>query len=154
MGGNGSYSKAYRGVPLASRTHIDTNMRIDGHKVLLQKRNAKQSKNIMNSNSENPMYIMARIKDDGTMVVHSVNVYKGHEISIEINLKYDRHGDMIPYRKDSAMGSHAHKWFVDDTGEFGRKRHDSTNVYDIPHEYDELVRHISEFNRKKCIWKK
>lgn len=66
MGGNGSYSKAYRGVPDAKRTHIDTHMRIDGHKVLLQKGDAEQSKNVMNANSANPVYIIARVKGDGT----------------------------------------------------------------------------------------
>lgn len=153
MGGNGSYSKAYRGVPLASRTHIDTNMRICGHKVLVQRKSAKQSKNIMNSNSENAIYIMARVKDDGTLVVHSVNVYEGHDIKIEINFKFDRHGNIIPYSKNSPNGSHSHRWYVNDAGESVRMQHDSTNVYDIPNEYDELVRHINEFNRRKRIWK-
>ena len=154
MGGNGSYSKEFRGVPLASRTHIDTNMRIDGHKVLLQRKNAKQSKNIMNSNSESPIYILARVKDDGTVVVHSVNVYKGHEINLEINLKYDIHGNIIPYSKGSAKGSHAHKWYIDETGKFARMQHDATNVFGIPPEYDELIRHIDEFNKGKHKWKK
>ena len=30
MGGNGSYSKEFGGVPEASRTHIETEYRIDG----------------------------------------------------------------------------------------------------------------------------
>ena len=154
MGGNGSYSKAYRGVPDVKRTHIDTNMRIDGHKVLLQKGNARQSKNIMNSNSENPIYIMARVNDDGIVVVHSVNVYKDHKISLEINLKYDANGNMIPYSKNSGRGCHAHLWYMNDRGEYHRKQHDTNNVLNIPSEYEEMVRHIDDFNKKKRKWTK
>ena len=154
MGGNGSYSKAYRGVPDAMRTHTDTNMRIDGHKVLLQRGNSGQSKNIMNSNSGGPIYITAKVKEDGTMIVHSVNVFKDHKISLEINFKYDTKGNMIPYSRNSNKGSHAHKWYVNDRGEFQRRRHDARNVFEIPSEYEELVRHIDEFNKKKRKWEK
>ena len=154
MGGNGSYSKAYRGVPNVKRTHIDTNMRIDGHKVLLQKGNARQSKNIMNSNSENPIYIIARDNGDGTVVVHSVNVFKDHKISLEINFKYDANGNMIPYSANSEKGSHAHHWYVNDSGEYHRKQHDTNNVFNIPSECKELVKHIDEFNKKKRKWEK
>ena len=152
MGGNGSYSKGYRGVPDAKRTHIDTNMRIDGHKILLQKGDVEQSKNIMNANSEKPIYIIARVKGDGTVVVHSVNVFKDHKISVEINFKYDAGGNMIPYSKNSSKGSHAHLWYENDRGEYKRKQHDINNVFNIPPEYNELVKHIDDFNKKKIKW--
>ena len=152
MGGNGSYSKSYRGVPDAKRTHIDTNMRIDGHKVLLQKGDVEQSKNIMNANSEKPIYIIARVKGDGTVVVHSVNVFKDHKISVEINFKYDAGGNMIPYSKNSSKGFHAHLWYENDRGEYKRKQHDINNVFNIPPEYNELVKHIDDFNKKKIKW--
>ena len=153
MGGNGSYSKEFRGVPLASRTHIDTNMRIDGHKVLLQKTDVEQSKNIMNSNSESPIYIIARVKADGTLVVHSLNEFRNHEICLEINFKYDAEGNMIPYSKNSAEGSHAHRWSVNDRGENARLQHDKSNVFDIPVEYNALIDKIDEFNKAKRKWK-
>ena len=152
MGGNGSYSKAYRGVPNAKRTHIDTNMRIDGHKVLLQKENVGQSKNIINANSENPIYIMAHVKGDGAIKVHSINVFKEHKICTEINLMYDVDGNIIPYSKNSTKGSHAHRWFVNDKGEYERGQHDRQNVFEIPSEYDDLIKHIVEFNRQKRKW--
>ena len=154
MGGNGSYSKTYRGVPDAKRTHIDTNMRIEGHKVLLQKGDVEQSKNVMNANSATPIYIIARVKGDGTVVVHSVNVYKDHKISLEMNFMYDANGNMIPYRANSEKGSHAHHWYANDNGEYHRKQHDKNNVIDIPSEYKELVKHIDEFNKKKIKWTK
>ena len=154
MGGNGSYSKSYRGVPDASRTHVDTHMRIDGHKVLLQSGNAGQSKNIMNSNSENPIYIIARVNDYGAVVVHSVNVFKDHKISLEIDFKYDTNGNMIPYSANSEKGSHAHHWYVNDSGEYHRNQHDKNNVIDIPSKYKELVKHINEFNKRKIKWTK
>ena len=154
MGGNGSYSKTYRGVPDAKRTHIDTNMRIDGHKVLLCRKNVGQSKNVMNSNSKSPIYIIANAKDGGSIVVHSVNIFKDHQISLEINFKYDADGNMIPYSKNSSKGSHAHLWYENDRGEYKRKRHDINNVFNIPLEYNELVKHIDDFNKKKIKWTK
>ena len=154
MGGNGSYSKAYRGVPTASRTHIDTHMRIDGHKVLLQKKNVGQSKNIMNSDSNNPTYTIAYVGKDGTIKIHSINVFKDHGISLEINLKYNAKGEIIPYNANSEKGSHALLWYINDSGEYYRKQHDKNNVVDIPSEYKELVKHIDDFNKKKIKWTK
>lgn len=154
MGGNGSYSKVYRGEPDAKRTHIDTNMRVDGHKILLQKGNVRQSQNIMNANSESPIYIIARVKGDGVVVVRSVNVYKDHKISLEINFMYDTNGKMIPYSANSEKGTHAHNWYANDSGEYHGKKHDKNNVIDIPAKYKELVKHIDDFNRKKIKWTK
>lgn len=154
MGGNGSYSKAYRGVPTASRTHIDTHMRIDGHKVLLQKKNIGQSKNIMNSNSACPIYIIARVRTDGTIIAHSINVFKDHEMCSEINLIYDKSMNIVPYKDNSDKGSHAHHWFVNEKGEFARKRHDGKNALDIQSKYNDLIKHIVEFNKQKREWLK
>ena len=152
MGGNGSYSKSYRGVPDAKRTHIDTNMRICGHKVLLQKKDVGQSKNITNSHSENPTYIIAYIGKDGAIKIHSINVFKDHGISLEINLKYNYKGEIIPYSANSEKGSHSHRWFVNKEGKFARKQHDDSNAFEIPSEYDDLIKHIVEFNKQKRKW--
>lgn len=152
MGGNGSYSKAYRGVPLASRTHIDTNMRIGGHKVLLQKKNVGQSKNILNSNSESPIYIIAASRKDGTVYVKSVNVFRNHELCIEINLKYDSDGNYIAFNGSASSSSHAHLWNANEEGYLDRKSHNHDNVHDIPREYDSLIRRIVEFNKQKRKW--
>ena len=152
MGGNGSYSKSYRGVPDASRTHVDTHMRIDGHKILLQSGNVGQSKNIMNSNSESPIYIIAYAKKNGEIKIHSINVFEDYGISLEINLKYDDRGEIIPYSANSEKGSHSHRWFVNEEGEFARKQHDDSNAFDIPPAYNDLIKHIVEFNKQKRRW--
>ena len=152
MGGNGSYSKWYGGVTVASRTHIDTNMRIEGHKVLLQKGSVKQNKNILNANSESPVYLIARVEKDGSVAVQSINVFKGHEISLEINLKFDEGGNYVPFNGNASTSSHAHRWKMTEQGTYERKSHDNSNVYDIPPEYKGLIYKIVEFNKKKRKW--
>ena len=63
MGGNSSYSEDLRKVPLDKRSHTDTNMRIGGHKILLQVKNMKQNKNILYSNSDNPIYLITSVHE-------------------------------------------------------------------------------------------
>lgn len=152
MGGNGSYSKAFQGVPDANRTHIDTHMRINGHKVLLQSANVAQSKNIMQSHSPNPIYIIGRVRGDDTIVAHSVLAFQHHAIALEINLIYDTAGNYIPFQHDTDSGSHAHRWHLSPNGEYRRERHQGSNVYDIPREYDTLIGKIIEFNQQKHRW--
>ena len=76
MGGNGSYSSELNEVPLASRTHNEAISRIDGHKILVQKRKETQIKIPMNSNSENPTYLCAKVDKDGNVQISSIAVYK------------------------------------------------------------------------------
>ena len=89
--------------------------------------------------------------DTGTL-----NVFKNHEISLEINLEFDDKGDFIPYSDSKAKmkTSHSHLWYKNSKGEFVRKRHDKGNMFDIPSEYQDLIDKIVEFNKKKNIWKK
>ena len=152
MGGNGSYSKSYRGVPDAKRTHIDTNMRICGHKVLLQKKDVRQSHNILNSHSADAVYLIGKVDKEGAIQVHSINIFQGHEISVEINLKFDVKGELLPYDPHSERGSHSHHWHLNVNGKYQRIRHDSKNVFDIPTGYNALIKQIVEFNKQKRQW--
>lgn len=152
MGGNGSYSKAYRGVPDAKRTHIDTNMRIGGHKVLLQKKDIWQSHNILNSHSANAIYVIGKVSKKGVIQVHSIDIFQGHEISVEINLKFDEKGDLLPYSPHSERGSHSHRWHLNAEGKYQRISHDSKNVFDIPSEYEVLIKQVVDFNKQKRLW--
>jgi hypothetical protein len=68
-----------------ARTHTDTGYTVLGHKVLLQTGKEKQTKNIMNSNTDNSIYLMAKLNEDGTLTILNVNTNKGHKISTEIN---------------------------------------------------------------------
>ena len=97
MGGNGSYDKTKGGVPKRKRTHTETGYTIDGHKVLVQTGNESQTKNIMNSNSKDSIYLMAKLNEDGTLTILNVNANKGHKIGTEINLVFDTHGNLIPF---------------------------------------------------------
>ena len=70
MGANGSYDKNLGGVPEDKRTHTETGYTIDGHKVLLQTGKESQTKNIMNSNTDNSVYLMAKQNEDGTLTIN------------------------------------------------------------------------------------
>lgn len=153
MGGNGSYSKKYRGVPKIQRTHIDTNMRIDGHKVLLQARNTYQNKNILNSNSDSPIYLIARTDSSGVIQIRTINVYSNHEISIEINLQFDTLGEYVAYDRSYIKSSHSHRWYKTDKGTFERMSHDRNNIFEVPKEYMALIEKIVKFNKHKRRWK-
>ena len=87
MGGNGSYSSELKGVPLASRTHNEAISRIDGHKILVQKQTETQIKIPMNSNSENPTYLCAKVTKDGYAQITSIAVYENHKESPISQLK-------------------------------------------------------------------
>lgn len=157
MGGNSTYSEDLRSVPEKNRSHVDTNMRIGGHKVLLQAKNIEQSKNILNSNSESPVYLIAKSdKQGGAVQVETILAFEKHEISLEINLKFDVNGDFIPYSdaKGKVGTSHSHLWQKNSKGEFERKKHDRGNIFDIPSEYNDLIDKIVEFNKKKRKWKR
>lgn len=152
MGGNGTYSPAFRGVPTKDRTHVDTGMRVNGHKVLLQKKSPRQSKNILNSNSPNPIYLIAKQGKDGEVIIHSVNVFCNHGISLEVNLKFDAKGSIIPYDPNNKRSSHAHHWHRLENGDFDRTSHDSGNIFEIPSQYRDLIGDIERFNQQKRKW--
>lgn len=148
MGGNNSYSKGWGGVPEGKRSHIDTGITIGGYKVVVAKDNAKQRKNILNSNSKDATYLISTIGKDGAIRVQSVNVFVGHDLDYEINLEYDVDGNIVPY--DGKKGSHAHYWQKNpQTGKLGRKSHDKGNAFAIADKYEGLVKKIENFNNKQ-----
>ena len=146
MGGNGSYSKAWGGVPDAQRSHKDTKFKIGGHKVLLQTDNYNQIKNILNSNSANAIYLIAKANNDGFIKVESINVFEGHNLSYEINLVFDSNGNIVPFSE--GKGTHAHKWSMNEkTGTLGRKSHDRKNLHLVDKKFDSLMSKIVKFNQ-------
>ncbi len=153
MGGNGSYSKEWGGVPEVSRTHIDTNYRVDGHKVLLLEQNPGHDKIIMNSNSENPVYLFASVdKQSGVIQISGIGIYEKHVLKESIDLKFDKDGNVLPFSK-TENGSHAHLWYEKSPGIYGRKSHDKSNYYPISKKYQGLINKIEDFNRKGKKWK-
>lgn len=148
MGGNGSYSKGWGGVPTGKRTHTETNYRIEGHKVVYFTEKGEQKKNILNSNSSDAIYIIGTKQPDGTIQVHSVNVFKGHDLAYEINLEFDSKGNVIPF--NNGKGSHAHTWQKDSSvGKLKRKSHDKKNSFPIESKYNSLISKIETFNKQK-----
>lgn len=148
MGGNSSYSPEWGCVPIANRTHTDSNYRIEGHKIVFCRDNNEQMKNILNSNSKDAIYIIANKLSDGAIEIHSVNVFKGHDLTYEINLQFDSNGDLIPYNK--GKGSHAHIWHKDYVdGKLKRTSHDKKNTFMIDSKYNSLILKIEKFNKQK-----
>lgn len=153
MGANGSYDKKTGGVPAGRRTHIETGHKILGHKVLLQEGVSDQTKNIMNSNSESPIYLMAKKNPDGSLTVLNINDFSGHKIGLEINLKYDQNGNVKPFNGKEA-NSHSHEWHQVDNGDMHRKPTEGNSHLPIPDRYSELISEIQKFNKQKNTCKK
>lgn len=150
MGGNSSYSEEWGGVPDVKRTHTESNYRIEGHKVVFCTENTGQKKNILNSNSTDATYIIGTKQADGTIQVHSVNIFKGHDLSYEINLEFDSKGNILPF--NNGKGSHAHTWQKDTKdGKLKRKSHDKKNSFPIDSKFNSLILKIESFNKKKKI---
>lgn len=147
MGANGSYSKLIGGVPENNRTHIDTKLRVQGHKVLLQKQNIKQSKNVMYSNSDSPIYLIAKRNADGTLTILSVNVFDGHRLSKEIDIKMDSNGHLIPYN-GRENGTHCHSWVENKEGEMSRQTTNGNPHKKVQPEFNKLLDDIVKFNNK------
>jgi hypothetical protein len=155
MGANGSYDKKLGGVPDDKRTHTETGYTIMGHKVLLQTGKESQTKNIMNSNTDNSIYLMAKLNEDGTLTIWDININKGNKIKTDINLKFDSHGNLIPYNgKESA--SHSHKWIEKSNGDMARKPSSNGENTHLPisDEYKPLLDAIIKFNKQKNKLKK
>lgn len=154
MGGNGSYSEEFGGVETKDRTHFDTEYRIGGHKVVVLQDNPSHDKIIMNSNSDSPIYLFASAdKDTGRLTVSGIGIYEKHKLTESIDLKFDSHGNVLPYNETDG-GSHSHKWGEVAPGKIGRKRFDKKNHLPIKKKYHGLIDKIVEFNKKGKIWKK
>ena len=155
MGGNGSYDKKLGGVPKKKRTHIETSYTVMGHKVLLQKGIEYQTKNILNANSPDSTYLIAKLNDDSTLTILNINVNTGNKIGTEINLVFDTHGNIVPYN-GKKTGSHSHQWVEQPNGNMGRKpvsKGENTHL-PISDEYKPLLDAIVKFNKQKHKFKK
>lgn len=150
MGTNQSYDRSIGGVPENNRSHLETGYRINGHKVLLQKSDPSQSKNIMNSNSDSPIYLIGHERKDGSIAIHSINIFEGHYLKTEINLKYDSNGNLLPFNGKEA-GTHSHAWVLGNDGNMHRanpKTHEP-----VPTGYSNLLRDIVRFNNQRKLKK-
>ena len=155
MGANGSYDKNLGGVPEEKRTHTDTGYRVLGHKVLLQEGNEAQTSNILNSNSPDSTYLIAKKNEEDTLTILNVNFNDGHKIKMDINLKFDSHGNLIPY-SGKESGSHSHKWIERPNGDMARKPASIGENTHLPisDEFKPLLNAIVKFNKKKNKIKK
>lgn len=151
MGGNSSYNKTLDHIKGSKRTHQEYHDRIGGHKILLLNANTNHSKLPMNSNSESPIYLGGqKIPGSGDKVqVTTIGIYEKHKCVGQIDLKFDKNGNLIPFSKSNPESSHFH-YFVENpkTGKVGRKSHDKTNTHLIDSKYDALIQKIVDYNKK------
>lgn len=98
---------------------------------------------------------MAKLNEDDTLTILNINVNKGHKIKVDINLKFDSHGNLIPFNgKESA--SHSHEWIERPDGKMTRKpaiNGENTHL-PISGEFNSLLDAVVEFNKKKNKLKK
>ncbi len=155
MGANGSYDKKLGGVPDNKRTHTDTGYTVLGFKVLLQTGKEKQTSNILNSNSKDATYLIAKLNEDYTLTIHDINAYEGYKIKTDINLKFDSHGNLILYN-GKENGSHSHKWIEMPNGDMARKPSSNGENTHLPisDEFKPLLDAIVKFNKKNNKLKK
>jgi hypothetical protein len=93
---------------------------------------------------------MAKLNEDGTLTIWDININKGNKIKTDINLKFDSHGNLIPYNgKESA--SHSHKWIERPNGDMARKPASNGENTHLPisDEFKPLLDAIVDFNKKK-----
>lgn len=151
MGGNGSYNKTLDRVKAHKRTHREYHDRIEGHKIILYNDNQGHVKLPVNSNSESTIYLGGKkiAKDKDNVEVTTIGIYEKHMCVGQIDLKFDKNGNFIPFSKENKGSSHAHYFSTDpQTGKVGRKSHDKTNTHPIDSKYNELIEKIVEYNKK------
>ncbi len=150
MGGNHSYNKALGGVPNHLCTHDELSVRIEGHKILLQKGNDSRVKIPMNSNSASPIYLGAHRKEDGTIEITTFGIYENHKCVGQVDLKFDKNGNYIPYANNGEKSSHFHRFSEDQsTGVVARKSGQKDNHLPIDSKYASLIEKIVQYNKAK-----
>lgn len=98
---------------------------------------------------------MAKLNEDGTLTILNVNINKAHKIKTDINLKFDSHGNIIPFNgKESA--SHSHEWIELPNGNMTRKpsKNGENTHLPISDEFKPLLDAIVKFNKQKNKLKK
>lgn len=156
MGGNGSYSAVLKQVPQADRTHYEASARIDGHKILVQKRSIHQKNTPLNSNSENPIYLCGRVdKKSGNLQITTIAEYRNHRLVSTVDLEFDTNGNYIGYSRLDKKSSHSHLWEDDKVkNEIGRKSHQESNILPVPQRYMPIIRKIEKYNKEHHKWHK
>lgn len=108
---------------------------------------------VMNSNSGDPIYLIAKKNADGSLEVTNINDFSDHKIGYEINLKFDSAGNVKPYNGREA-NSHAHEWFQAPDGNMHRVDVEGNSHLQIHPRYTALIRKIEKFNKEKHEIKK
>lgn len=134
MGGNGSYSHF---IAKTLGTYLtDRYQQVDkiGKTKVIVVTTQKNEKQPMNSFTSYMYYVTATNHPER---ITSITFYdkKTHGIKKSIDLKYDDTGSLLGYGtfvkrgKTHTTGTHAHRWFLQCNGDYGRKSHDGNNCF-------------------------
>lgn len=148
MGANGAYNKTLGRIKAKNRTHREYHDRIKGHKILLLNANQRHVSLPVNSNSDSPIYLGAKKIGSDAVEITTIGIYEKHKLIGQIDLKFDKSGNIVPYERGNGNSSHFHYFKTDPTtGKVSRKSHDKTNTYEIDSEWNELCNAVAEYNK-------
>ena len=155
MGGNGSYSHF---VAKTLGTYVtDRYKQIDkiGQTKVIVVTTQKNEKQPMNSFTSSMYYVTA---PDHPERITSITFYdkKTHGIKKSIDLKYDEDGNLLEYctytRKGKlhTAGTHVHKWYKKESGDYGRTPHAGDNCFK-PTKTDMIyIKRAIRYNERKA----
>ena len=149
MGANGSYNKTLGRIKAIDRTRREFHDRIDGHKILLLNENQEHISHPVNSNADSTVYLGAKKIGSDAVEVSTIGIYENHKLVGQIDLKFDKNGDYVPYEKGrNRNSSHFHYFKTDPkTGKVSRKSHDKTNTHPIDSKWHKLCNDVAEYNK-------
>ena len=77
-------------------------------------------------------------------------IYEKHKCIGQVDLKFDKQGNLIPFANNGEGSSHYHKFSENpSTGMVSRKSGQKNNHHPIDDKYDSLIQKIIEYNKAK-----
>ena len=154
MGGNGA-SDHYRKLALDiydGERFKQVGM-IGNNKVVTT--NVKTNTSIPMSSFESKMYYVTSPNDSTKIVAIAFYSGRTHKIVKSIDLKYDKLGNLIPYKvvkhkgKNKPIGTHVHKWPGNkEKGDVGRKSHDKNNSFEPTKSDLKFIKKALKYNQE------
>lgn len=120
---------------------------------MLQEAHNDQVKNVMNSNSSDPVYLIAKTESNGNIKIVNIDDFGDHKIGCEVNLKFDSNGNLLSYNGQESH-SHAHTWCQAPNGDMHRAPVEGNSHLPIPKQYSNLISLIVKFNKANNKYKK
>lgn len=154
MGGNGA-SDHYRNFSLDiySGDRFSTVGMIGSNKVVST--SVSNNTSIPMNSFESKVYYVTSPNDSTKIVTIAFYSGRTHKIIKSIDLKYDKSGNLIPFKqvkrkgKVHTEGVHTHKWPGQKLkGKVGRKTHDNNNIFKPTKTDMKYIKKALEYNKK------